>query len=160
VETYHKSVALRTDYETPAAVFDPLDAEFHFTLDVCATHKTAKCALCFTPEIDGLSQAWAPDVCWMNPPYGRAIREWMAKAYRESRSGATVVCLVPARTDSAWWHDYAMKGEVRFLRGRIKFVGEKWSAPYPCAVVIFRPVVAASNQVVNWCVPDCPVCDA
>ena len=76
--------------------------------------------------------------CWMNPPYGRDIARWIEKAYRESLKGITVVCLVPARTDTAWWHDYCMKGEIRFVRGRIKFVGCKNDAPFPSAIVIFR----------------------
>lgn len=75
----------------------------------------------------------------MNPPYGRSIGLWMAKAYEESMRGALVVCLVPARTDTRWWHDYAMKGEIRLYKGRIRFVGAKASAPFPSAVVVFRP---------------------
>lgn len=74
----------------------------------------------------------------MNPPYGRTIGLWMRKAYTSAQEGATVVCLVPARTDTAWWHEYAMRGEVRFLRGRLKFGGHKNSAPFPSAVVVFR----------------------
>jgi len=75
----------------------------------------------------------------MNPPYGREIGKWVKKAYESAQSGATVVCLVPARTDTAWWHDYCAKGEIRFVRGRLKFGGSKNSAPFPSAVVIFRP---------------------
>lgn len=75
----------------------------------------------------------------MNPPYGREIGAWMAKAWRSSQAGALVVCLVPARTDTAWWHDYAAKGAVRFIRGRLKFGGHKNSAPFPSALVIFSP---------------------
>ncbi|HET7552166.1 MAG TPA: DNA N-6-adenine-methyltransferase [Gemmatimonadaceae bacterium] len=145
VEVYHRPVPLRTDYETPVSTFAPLDAEFRFTLDVCATAENAKCARYFTPEDDGLSREWDRDggACWMNPPYGREIGAWMRKAWEESRRGAVVVCLVPARTDSAWWHDYAMRGEIRFIRGRIRFVGTRYSAPFPCAVVVFRPSEAA-----------------
>ncbi len=117
--------------------FDKLHAEFDFITDVCASHGNAKCARYFTKEEDGLSQVWAGS-CWMNPPYGREIGKWMRKAMESSETGATVVCLVPARTDTAWWHDYAMKGEIRFIRGRLKFGGHKNSAPFPCAVVIFR----------------------
>ena len=73
----------------------------------------------------------------MNPPYGRAIKHWVEKAYTESKRGATVVCLIPARTDTAYWHDYCFKGEVRFLRGRLSF-SNKGTAPFPSAVVIFR----------------------
>lgn len=131
--------AKQTNWGTPQAFFDQLDAEFHFTLDVCATPDNAKCARYFTPERNGLAQSWAGEVCWMNPPYGDALNEWMPKAYAESLNGATVVCLVPSRTDTRWWHAYAMRGEVRFVKGRLKFVGAKWGATFPSAVVIFRP---------------------
>lgn len=126
-------------WETPQSVFADLNAEFWFTLDVCALPENAKCHRYFTPEVDGLSQDWTHDICWMNPPYGREIKQWMKKAYESSQQGATVVCLVPARTCSAWWHDYAMKGEVRFVRGRVKFVGSKWNAPFPSAIVVYTP---------------------
>lgn len=127
----------RQTWETPKVVFDRLDAEFGFTLDVCATPDNAKCRRYFSPEDDGLSKPW-DGVCWMNPPYGKAIAEWMRKAYEESQIDATVVCLVPARTDTAWWHEYAMKGEIRFIRGRIRFVGAPHTAPFPCAIVVFH----------------------
>ena len=87
---------------------------------------------------DALARRWT-GVCWMNPPYGRTIGAWMRKAYNASRDGATVVCLIPSRTDTAWWHYYAMKGEIRFMRGRLKFGGAKNSAPFPSAIVVFRP---------------------
>jgi site-specific DNA-methyltransferase (adenine-specific) len=78
--------------------------------------------------------------CWMNPPYGREIKAWMKKAYDSSRTGALVVCLVPARTDTAWWHDYATKAaEIRFIRGRLRFGDAKHAAPFPSAVVVFQP---------------------
>ena len=125
-------------WSTPQDFFEGLDAEFGFTLDVCSTHDNAKCAHHFTEDDDGLSQVWS-GVCWMNPPYGRTIGKWMRKAYESSLTGATVVCLVPARTDTAWWHGYAIRGEVRFLRGRLKFGGSANSAPFPNAVVVFRP---------------------
>ena len=129
----------RDTWETPEKLFLDLDKEFGFTIDVCALPENAKCASYFTPEQNGLEQEWR-GVCWMNPPYGREIAKWMRKAYESSKQGATVVCLVPARTCSAWWHDYAMKGEVRFLRGRVRFVGAKWTAPFPSAVVVFSEV--------------------
>lgn len=126
------------EWATPQDLFDKLNAEFRFNVDVCATPQNAKCGLYFTKEQDGLTEDWR-GVCWMNPPYGRGIAEWMAKAYRSSTEGAVVVCLVPARTDTAWWHDYAVKGEIRFIRGRLKFNGHKWNAPFPSAVVVFKP---------------------
>lgn len=132
----------KADWETPPEVFAPLHAEFGFTLDVCATAENAKCRLYIDPEQDGLSQPWEGATCWMNPPYGRAIARWMAKALGESQRGATVVCLVPARTDTAWWHDSAMRGEIRFLRGRIQFGASKKDAPFASAIVVFRPASA------------------
>lgn len=126
------------DWETPQSFFNDLDNEFHFTLDVCATDTNAKCPNYFTRDQDGLSKKWRGNICWMNPPYGKTISLWMQKAYEESLDGATVVCLVPARTDTKWWHEYCMKGEIRFVRGRLKFGGCKNSAPFPSAVVIFR----------------------
>ena len=123
------------EWETPQDFFDELDREFHFDVDVCATHENKKCARYF-PQF-GLEQKWA-GTCWMNPPYGREIGKWVKKAYEASQGGATVVCLVPSRTDTKWFHDYCMKGEIRFIRGRLKFGGSKNSAPFPSAVVIFR----------------------
>ncbi len=124
-------------WATPQEFFDALNAEFSFETDVCALAENAKCLRYFTPEVDGLAQEWR-GVCWMNPPYGREIGAWMRKAFESSQAGATVVCLVPARTEMAWWHDYAKKGEVRFVRGRLKFGGHANSAPFPSAVVVFR----------------------
>jgi len=130
------------EWATPARVFREVDAEFGFTLDVCATPENAKCRRFFTRDDDGLSQPWN-GVCWMNPPYGARIGQWMEKALQEAGRGTTVVCLVPSRTDTAWWHDCAAKGEVRFLRGRLTFGNAKNSAPFPSAVVVFRPAKAA-----------------
>jgi phage N-6-adenine-methyltransferase len=131
------------EYETPDDFFQRLNRIYRFNLDVCATPKNAKCQRYFTVQDDGLSKQW-DGVCWMNPPYGRAIRAWMKKAYEESKTGTTVVCLVPSRTDAAWWHDYAMKGQVEFLRGRLKFGGSKNCAPFPCALVVFRGSISGT----------------
>jgi len=128
----------KTDlWSTPQDTFDALNKEFGFTLDVCATKENAKCYNFYTVEDDGLAQKW-DGVCWMNPPYGREIKKWMEKAYLESLDGAVVVCLVPSRTDTVWWHEYAMKGEIRFIKGRLKFGNAKNSAPFPSAVIIFN----------------------
>lgn len=127
------------DWATPQHVFDKVDAKFHFTLDVCADHTNFKVRRYITREQDGLAQDWGHDICWMNPPYGRTIGLWMRKAFASAQNGATVVCLVPARTDTAWWHDYAMKGSVGFIRGRLKFGNATNSAPFPSAVVVFQP---------------------
>lgn len=131
----------KMDWETPQDLFDRLNAEFHFEWDVCASKDNAKCACFWTEKDNALGKSWKNKTCWMNPPYGWEIGLFMAKAYLESCEGATVVCLVPSRTDTAWWHNYAMKGEIRFLKGRLKFVGAAFSAPFPSAVVVFRPKV-------------------
>ncbi len=130
----------KTDlWETPKDFFDKLDAEFQFNLDVCALPENAKCAPFYTPEMDGLSQPWYGN-CWCNPPYGRQVGRWVAKAAQSAAEGATVVMLLPARTDTAWFHDYIYgRAEVRFVRGRLKFGGSANSAPFPSMVVIFRP---------------------
>lgn len=132
-------VAVREDWETPPEFFAEWDARFGFTLDVCATPANAKCARFFTPATDGLAQSWGSDVCWMNPPFGRQIQKWMHKAHLASLGGATVVCLVPARVDTAWWHDVveAHADDYEFVRGRLRFVGAPFNAPFPCAVVMF-----------------------
>ena len=128
----------KTDlWYTPQDFFKKYDDVYKFETDVCATDDNAKCAKYYTEEMDGLSQEWR-GVCWMNPPYGRTISKWMKKAYESSLSGATVVCLVPARTDTGWWHNYAMKGDIEFIKGRLKFGGSKNSAPFPSAVVVFK----------------------
>ena len=123
-------------WATPQDFFDRYNAVHHFTLDVCATADNAKCARFYTEADDGLAQPWT-GVCWMNPPYGRTISHGMRKAYESSLIGATVVCLVPSRTDTRWWHDYAMKGRIEFIKGRLKFGNAKNSAPFPSAVVTF-----------------------
>jgi len=125
------------EWATPQIFFNELDAEWHFDLDVCALPSNAKCQRYFTPDEDGLTKEWR-GVCWMNPPYGRQIGRWIRKAYESAQQGAVVVCLVPARTDTAWWHDYCAKGEVRFLRGRLRFGNGKGRAPFPSAIVVFR----------------------
>ena len=129
-------------WATPKEFFDKLHAKFQFKTDVCALPDNAKCEQYFTPEQDGLAQDWL-GVCWMNPPYGRGIGAWVQKAYESARlNGATVVCLLPARVDTRWWHDYCMQGEITYIKGRLKFGDARDSAPFPSAVVVFRPTVA------------------
>lgn len=132
-------------WATPQDFFDKLNDEFNFQLDVCAIEDNAKCNNFFSPEDNGLQQEWE-GICWMNPPYGRVIGDWVKKAYESSLKGATVVCLLPARTDTKWWHEYCMKGEIRLVKGRLKFGGSENSAPFPSAVVIFGPE-AKTNTV-------------
>lgn len=131
---------------TPPDFFAELDQEFHFELDPAATDKSAKCARYFTPADDGLSQDWGGCSVFCNPPYGRAIQDWVRKGYEESQKpGTVVVMLIPARTDTSYFHDYIFHGkadEVRFLRGRLKFTDEdgnaKDAAPFPSAVIVWR----------------------
>ena len=125
------------EWATPQPLFDELDNIFGgFTLDPCATRENAKCVRFFTRDDDGLSQPWGGKV-FMNPPYGRTISKWVEKAWQESLEGALVVCLLPARVDTRWWHTYARKGHVHFLRGRLKFGSASNSAPFPSAIVTF-----------------------
>lgn len=124
-------------WETPQDLFDKLDAEFHFDLDACALPENAKCARHYTPEQDGLSQPWEGAV-WCNPPYGRGVGAWVQKAVQSALEGATVVMLLPARTDTKWFHQWIYRrAEIRFLSGRLKFGGAKNSAPFPSMVVAF-----------------------
>lgn len=121
------------EWSTPQYLFDELDKEFHFTLDPCATKENAKCKKFYTREDDGLSKSWKGETVFMNPPYGREIGKWVAKISSEGG-----VALLPARTDTKWFHDYIYKkAEVRFIKGRLKFGGSKNSAPFPSMVVIF-----------------------
>jgi phage N-6-adenine-methyltransferase len=138
------------DWSTPQDLFDRLHTEFQFTLDVCATATNAKCPDYFTPTIDGLLQVWQ-GVCWMNPPYGGAIPLWIEKAHRTASDGhADVVCLVPARTDTEWWWNHCIQGEVRFLKGRLKFGDGQNAAPFPSAVVVFYKHLPATKRQVIW----------
>lgn len=132
---------MREDWATPDRVFAPLHAEFRFTLDAAALPHNAKCSVFWTPEEDGLTRSWFPRT-WLNPPYGyRNLWRWMQKAYRESLRGCTVVCLVPAHTGQPWWHEWVVgkASEIRWIKGKIKFVGAASCAPFPSCIVIYRP---------------------
>lgn len=140
---YIAKVKETDDRETPDEFYAELDREFHFTRDVCASHLNRKHVPYWTIEDDALSKDWS-GVCWMNPPYSQSGL-WMQKAYEESQKGTTVVCLVPSATDTKWWHEWAEKGEVRFVKGRLRFKGTPSSAPFPSAVIIFRGASEASH---------------
>ena len=131
----------KTDlWATPQDLFNEVDNEFHFDLDVCALPENAKCKRYFSPEMDGLKQDWT-GVCWCNPPYGREIGKWVEKAYNTSLNGYTVVMLLPARTDTKWFHNYIYNiAEIRFLKGRLKFGNCNNSAPFPSMIVVFKPI--------------------
>lgn len=126
--------------ETPQYFFDSLNDEFHFDLDPAASDDNHKCDTYFTKQQDGLLQDWGGHTVFCNPPYGRKTGEWVKKAYLEScKPGTTVVMLLPGRTDVKWFHDYCLPyGEIRYIRGRLKFGESKNSAPFPSIVVIFR----------------------
>lgn len=126
----------KTDlWETPQSLFDKLNEEFHFERDVCAIPENAKCEQFYTPEDDGLKQEWKGTI-WCNPPYGKEIKKWVKKA---TESNATVVMLLPARTDTSWFHEYIYgKAEIRFIKGRIKFGKATNPAPFPSMIIIFK----------------------
>ena len=131
----------KTDlWATPNDFFDKLNDEFRFTLDPCSTHENAKCYKHFTEEENGLLQDWGNEVVFCNPPYGRQIKDWVKKSYEESqKDNTTVVMLIPARTDTIYFHEYIYhKAEIRFIKGRLKFGNAKNSAPFPSMVVIFE----------------------
>jgi phage N-6-adenine-methyltransferase len=136
-----RSVHFHSDtdqWSTPDDLFDDLDVVFHFTIDVCADATNAKCQTYFTKEMDGLKQRW-DGICWCNPPYGRDIIRWVQKAFEASLYGACVVCLLPARVDTRWWHEYVTAAtDIRFIKGRLKFGSQRNSAPFPSAIVVFR----------------------
>lgn len=120
----------RLDWQTPKAVYDALDAEFHFDFDPCPHN----------PTFDGLNTPWGTSN-FVNPPYGREIGKWIKKGCKEHQKGKTVVFLIPSRTDTRWWHDYIMKAEeIRFIKGRLKFGEATNSAPFPSAIAVFSSI--------------------
>ena len=157
-------------WETPNDFFDYYDNLYHFDLDTCASSGNTKVSRFFSMEDDGLAQSWGPvnrttstTMAWMNPPYGRAIGQWIQKAYHEAKCGnATVVCLIPSRTDTAYWHDFVMKStQIIFVRGRLRFSESSNSAPFPSAVVVFEatnvglvPSIAAIGKNPPLSLPD------
>ena len=134
----------KTDnWSTPQDFFDELNKEFAFTLDPCADDHNHKCEKYFTREQDGLSQNWGgQEVIFCNPPYGREIGSWVRRCYLVNRlQGNLIVMLLPARTDTRWFHEYIYKKEnveIRFVKGRLKFGNSKNSAPFPSMVVIYK----------------------
>ena len=129
------------DWSTPQDFFDELNAEFGFTLDPCADEFNHKCNKYFTEGDDGLLQDWEGEIVFCNPPYGKAIKDWVRKAYIEGcKPNTTVVLLIPARTDTAYFHEYIYHEakEIRFIRGRLKFGNSKNAAPFPSMVVVYR----------------------
>ena len=138
-----KFESARQDWTTPDALFNPINAEFRFTLDAAADAANARAPLFFCAADDGLRQDWGANVVWLNPPYGERtgrLSKWVEKAADAAAKGATVVMLIPARTNTNWFHDICLKrGEVRFIRGRPKFGGADHGLPQPLCLVVFRP---------------------
>ena len=132
----------KQEWTTPDDLFGRIHQEFHFTLDLAADACNTKCREYFDAKQDALGKTWQ-GVCWLNPPYGakqHRLSDWVKKAYNESqKSGCTVVMLIPARTNTRWWHDYCMKAaEIRLLNGRPKFGDAKHGLPQPLALIVFR----------------------
>ena len=142
------------EWETPQDLYDILNDEFHFKVDAAATDDNKKCDVYFTETDSALDKTWKDygKTIWLNPPYGRGIGKFIKKAYEEALKGCTVVCLIPARTDTKFFHEYCAKGEIRFIKGRLKFVNRSfpsWNAegnfkltpaPFPSCIVIFREI--------------------
>lgn len=129
------------DWYTPNDFYEQLNKEFHFNLDPCANHENHKCDKYFTKEDNGLEKDWIGHTVFVNPPYGREIKDWVKKSYEESlKPNTTVVMLIPSRTDTQYFHDYIYHkaSDIRFIRGRLKFGGCKDPAPFPSMVVVFR----------------------
>lgn len=130
-------------WATPPEIFDPLHAEFDFTLDPCATNETTKCAFFYSEEQNGLLQDWSGHRVFMNPPYGREIYDWTRKARESTAQGALVVGLLPASCDLRWWHeDVVGHAEVRYIRGRVRFLtGGQYRASgfFASVIVVWRP---------------------
>lgn len=138
--------SVKQDWETPKEFYEAINKEFHFELDTASNGKNAKCDRYFTPENDGLLNPWTVSqgkAVFCNPPYGRELPKWVKKAFDESRSGTKIVLLIPARTDTSYFHDYIYgKAEIRFIRGRLKFESSEGKgnqpAPFPSMLVIYN----------------------
>lgn len=138
------------EWETPIEFFKELDKEFHFTLDPCCTSATAKCSKYYTRSENGLAQDWKGETVFVNPPYGRNLIQWVQKCYIEShKPGTTVVMLIPARTDTRYFHEYiyGKAKEIRFLRGRLKFSGAENGAPFPSMLVVYKIAEGLKKQI-------------
>lgn len=133
----------RVEYNTPQWLYDALNQEFRFTIDGAASISNTKCTRFWSEDDDALTKDWTDEVVFLNPPYGKGVTSrWAEKAYRESKKGATVVMIAPVRADAKWWHDWAMKAEIRLFRNRLNFEndhGAKHYAPFATAVLVFRP---------------------
>lgn len=133
----HLLTSKNEEWETPQFLFNELNETYDFDLDVCASETNKKCHKFYSKDDNSLDKYWIGS-CWMNPPYGKSIATWMKKAYESHvKNKALVVCLVPCRTDTQWWHDYAIQGSIFFIKGRIRFVGASQPAPFPSAIIVY-----------------------
>ena len=150
-------------WETPQELFNLLNEEFSFDVDLAGNKSNAKCPNFISKEQDALKQEWN-GVCWLNHPYGgnkeNSLKNWVKKSYEESRKGGCiVVMLIPARTNTEWWHEYCMKAkEIRLVRGRPKFKGNIHGLPQPLAIIIFsneseNPILKSQNTVGDFLSP-------
>lgn len=148
MKDYPQNAASGSDWPTPPAFYDLLHEEFGFEVDVAASADNHRCPVWYSRKENGLAQAWV-GVVWCNPPYGREIAQWVEKAYHAAQKGATVVMLLPVRSDTNWWHEFVLGvAEVRFLRGRLGFKGTRpGRAPFPSCVLIYRPGGEAGPRV-------------
>ena len=128
------------EWTTPPDLFNKLNLKYNFTLDPCCTKESALCDKYYTIEDDGLQKDWSGEIVFMNPPYGREIGKWIEKAYKESLKGAVVICLIPSRTDTKYWHNFIFPyaSDIKFIKGRLKFGDGKNPAPFPSALVEFK----------------------
>lgn len=127
------------EWATPIKLFEELDNKYHFTLDPCSTKENHKCKKYYTKEDNGLEKSWEGYKVYCNPPYGKEISKWVEKAYNENKKGTFVVMLLPARTDTKWFHNFIYKKhEIRFIKGRLKFNDGKQAAPFPSMIVIMK----------------------
>ena len=136
-----KAFSCKSDlWTTPKSLFDELNYKYKFTLDPCATDDNALCDKYYTIKDNGLEQDWGGEIVFMNPPYGRKIGKWVEKAYKESLKGAVVVCLIPSRTDTRYWHNFIFPyaSDIKFLKGRLKFGSGNAPAPFPSAIIEFK----------------------
>ena len=129
----------KDDWETPKDLFKNLDSLFNFTLDPCASKENALCNKFYTKEDDGLTKDWSNEVVFMNPPYNHMVKKWIEKAYRESLKGAVIVCLIPSRTETKYWHKYIFPfaETIKFIEGRLRFSNSNKDAPFPSAIIVF-----------------------
>jgi phage N-6-adenine-methyltransferase len=130
----------KTTHETPDDFFALYNERFHFTIDLAASPVNTKCPRYYTVTDDAFTQDWSHEIAWLNPPYShKTMHLWLRKAWESSQAGATIVCLLPARTNNAWWHTWAIRGDLEFVQGKLRFKGMQHDAPFPSVVVIYRP---------------------